>query len=267
MPHTPSGDDSEGLRVIVTAGGSGIGLAIARAFLEGGAVVEVCDVDAAALEAARAGLAPVGTVGTTIADVSDQDAVDGFVGDAVGRMGGVDVLVNNAGISGPGGRVEDLDPDEWRRTLDVNITGMFLVTRRVVPHLTAQGSGSIVNIASTAGLFGFPYRSPYAASKWAVIGFTKTLAMELGEHGVRANAVCPGSVDNERMDRVVDLEASVSGRSAASVREGFARQVSLRTFVDAEDIAATVRFVCSPAGARISGQALTVDGHTESMRT
>jgi NAD(P)-dependent dehydrogenase (short-subunit alcohol dehydrogenase family) len=267
MPHTPSGDDTEGLRVIVTAGASGIGLAIASAFLEGGAVVEVCDVDEAALAAARNGLGPTGPNGTTFADVSDQAAVDAFVDGAVDRMGGVDVLVNNAGIAGPGGRVEDLDPDDWRHTLDVNLTGMFLTSRRVIPHLTAQRSGSIVNISSTAGLFGFPYRAPYAASKWAVIGFTKTLAMELGEFGVRANAICPGSVDNERMAHVVALEASASGRPSAAIREGFARQVSLRTFVDVEDIAAMVRFVCSPGGARISGQALTVDGHTESTRT
>jgi NAD(P)-dependent dehydrogenase (short-subunit alcohol dehydrogenase family) len=260
----PSGDDTDGLRAIVTAGASGIGLAIARAFVEGGGVVEVCDVCPDAITSARA---QIPQIGTTIADVADQDAVDAFVDVAVDRMGGVDVLVNNAGIAGPGGRVEDLDPDGWRRTLDVNITGMFLVTRRVIPHLTAQRSGSIVNISSTAGRFGFPYRAAYAASKWAVIGFTKTLAMELGEFGVRANAICPGSVDNERMARVVELEAAASGRPPAAIREGFARQVSLRTFVDVEDIAAMVRFVCSPGGARISGQALTVDGHTESMRT
>jgi NAD(P)-dependent dehydrogenase (short-subunit alcohol dehydrogenase family) len=269
MPYTPSGDDTTGLRVIVTAGGSGIGLAIASAFVEGGGVVEVCDVDAAALDAlARdAGSSGRRPIGTTLADVSDQAAVDSFVDTAVERMGGVDVLVNNAGIAGPGGRTEDLDPDEWRRTMDVNVTGMFLVTRRVIPHLTAQRSGSIVNISSTAGQFGFPYRAPYAASKWAVIGFTKTLAMELGEFGVRANAICPGSVDNERMAHVVALEASATGRPSAAIREGFARQVSLQTFVDVEDIAAMVRFVCSPGGARISGQALTVDGHTESTRT
>lgn len=264
MPRTPSGDDTEGLRVVVTAGASGIGLAIAGAFLEGGGVVEVCDVRPEALASARA---QIPQLGTTIADVADRGAVDAFVDAAVERMGGVDVLVNNAGVAGPGGRVEDLDPDEWQRTLDVNITGMFLVSRRVIPHLTAQRSGSIVNISSTAGRFGFPYRAPYAASKWAVIGFTKTLAMELGEFGVRANAICPGSVDNERMARVVELEAAASGRPPAAIREGFARQVSLRSFVDVEDIAAMVRFVCSPGGARISGQALTVDGHTESMRT
>ena len=262
-----SGDDDGQTRAIITAGGSGIGLAIARAFLCGGAAVELCDVDSTALDAARSELGTLGPVGTTLADVSDEAAVDSFVEGAVERMGGVDVLVNNAGIAGPGGRVEDLDVDAWRRTLDVNVTGMFLVARRVIPHLVAQRGGSIVNISSTAGQFGFPYRAPYAASKWAVIGLTKTLAMELGEFGIRANAICPGSVDNERMAHVVELEASASGRPSAEIREGFARQVSLRTFVDVEDVAAMVQFICSPGGARISGQALTVDGHTESTRT
>jgi NAD(P)-dependent dehydrogenase (short-subunit alcohol dehydrogenase family) len=122
-------------------------------------------------------------------------------------------------------------------------------------------------MSSTAGLMGFPNRAPYAASKWAIIGLTKTMAMELGEFGVRVNAICPGSVDNERMDRVVELEADASGRPAAEIRRGFTNAVSLQTFVDPADIAAMIRFVCSPAGAKISGQALTVDGHTESARS
>lgn len=256
--------DVTGLRVIVTAGAAGIGLAIAEEFASGGASVAVCDVDHGALDRLHDG-------GPSIrgwrADVADEDQVGSFVAAALAELGGVDVLVNNAGVAGPGGRVEMLDVDAWRRTLDVNITGMFLTTRLVVPHLKDQSGGSIVNLASSAGLHGFPYRAPYAASKWAVIGFTKTLAMELGEFGVRVNAICPGSVDNERMGRVVDLESEATGRSRGEIREGFARQSSLKTFIDVEDIAAMVRFVCSPAGARISGQSLSVDGHIESMRT
>jgi NAD(P)-dependent dehydrogenase (short-subunit alcohol dehydrogenase family) len=242
-----------GLRVIVTAGAAGIGRS-----------VFVCDVSSdavATMVAERPGIRAV------VADVSDEVAVDAFIDEAVEALDGVDVLVNNAGIAGPGGRLEDLDLDAWRQTLDVNVTGMFLTSRRVIPHLIQQRSGSIVNLSSTAGLFGFPYRAPYAASKWAVIGLTKTMAMELGEFGIRVNAICPGSVNNERMDRVVDLEAAASGRPAADIRAGFTKAVSLQTFIDPQDIAAMVRFICSPAGARISGQALTVDGHTESART
>ena len=254
--------DVDGLRVIVTAGAGGIGRAIAEEFVGGGASVAVCDVDDVRLAELRDS-----PIRGWRADVGDVDQLEGFVEASIDELGGVDVLVNNAGIAGPGGRIEDLDLDEWRHTLDVNITGMFVATRLVVPHLKRQRSGSIVNLSSTAGQHGFPYRAPYAASKWAVIGFTKTLAMELGEFGVRANAICPGSVDNERMDVVVALEAAASGRDPEEIRAGFTRQTSLQTFVNPTDVAAMIRFVCSPAGARVSGQALAVDGHTESMRT
>jgi NAD(P)-dependent dehydrogenase (short-subunit alcohol dehydrogenase family) len=256
--------DVAGLRVIITAGASGIGLATAEEFLAGGAQVQICDVDTGALEGFRS-LHPV--AGAWNADVSDEATVDEFIAGAIDAMGGVDVLVNNAGVAGPGGRTDTLELDAWTRTLDVNVTCAFLTSRRVIPHLIAQRSGSIVNMSSTAGLMGFPNRAPYAAAKWAVIGLTKTMAMELGEFGIRVNAVCPGSVDNERMDRVVQLEAEASGRSVDEIRLGFTKAVSLQTFVDPADIAATIRFVCSPAGAKISGQALTVDGHTESARS
>jgi len=228
-------DDVSGLRVVITAGASGIGLATAEEFLAGGAQVQICDVDTDALERFRS---DHGVAGAWHADVSDD-----------------------------GGRTDTLELDAWSRTLDVNVTGTFLASRKVIPYLVAQRSGAIVNMSSTAGLMGFPNRAPYAASKWAIIGLTKTMAMELGEFGVRVNAICPGSVDNERMDRVVELEADASGRPAAEIRRGFTNAVSLQTFVDPADIAAMIRFVCSPAGAKISGQALTVDGHTESARS
>lgn len=254
----------DGQRVLVTAGASGIGRAIAAEMVAGGARVAVCDNDEGRLDDVQQALPSVVAVR---ADVADEDEVQSWVHRSLAELGGVDVLVNNAGIAGPSGVVEDLDVAGWRRTLDVNVTGMFLTARLVVPHLKRQRSGSIINIASTAGQFGFPYRAPYAASKWAVIGFTKTLAMELGPFGVRVNAICPGSVANERMDRVVALEAAASGRAPEEIRRGFEEQVSLRTFVDPEDVAAMARFLCTPAGARVSGQALAVDGHTETLRT
>jgi NAD(P)-dependent dehydrogenase (short-subunit alcohol dehydrogenase family) len=256
--------DVAGLRVIITAGASGIGLATAEEFLAGGAQVQICDVDTGGIEQFRSEHSEAGAWN---ADVSDEAAVDEFIAGAIDAMGGVDVLVNNAGIAGPGGRTDTLELDAWNRTFEVNVTGAFMTSRRVIPHLVAQRSGSIVNMSSTAGLMGFPNRAPYAAAKWALIGLTKTMAMELGEYGVRVNAVCPGSVDNERMDRVVQLEAEASGRSTDEIRRGFTNAVSLQTFVDPADIATMIRFVCSPAGAKISGQALTVDGHTESARS
>ncbi len=252
----------DGTRVVITAGASGIGAATARRLTGLGAHVWVCDIDEDAL-------ATIGRDGVRgqVADVSDTVAVDAFIDAAIGEMGGIDVLVNNAGVAGPGGAAHTIDPADVTRTLDLNVTSMFRTIRRVVPAMIGQGSGLIVNLSSTAGQFGFPYRAPYAASKWAVVGFTKTLAMELGEHGVRVNAICPGSVAGPRMDHVVDLEAEASGRDAAEIRDGFAQQVSMRTFVDPGDIADTIAYLCSPLASKVSGQIIGVDGHTETLRT
>ena len=248
-------------RVLVTAGGSGIGLVIAEAFAAAGDHVHVCDVDRSRLEA----LSGSSAIGTTAADVSDPDEVAALFDDVQSELGGLDVLVNNAGTAGPTGPVESLSFDDWRRTLAVNLDSQFLCTRHAVPMLKTAGGGSIVNISSTAGLHGYPLRAPYAAAKWGVIGLTKTLAMELGPHDIRVNAICPGSVDGERLDRVIAAEASARAVSEQQVRDGFLRQTSMRTFIDAGDVAALALFLCSDAGATISGQALAVDGHTEGL--
>lgn len=255
--------DLADLRVVVTAAGAGIGRATAELLAGAGAQVYVCDIDADALAQVTAHAAIDGSV----ADVGDTASVDDFMAAALAALGGFDVLVNNAGIAGPGGRVDAVDPEETTRTLDVNVTSMFRTSRHAVPPMVEQRSGLIVNIASTAGYLGFPYRSPYAASKWAVIGLTKTMAMELGEYGIRANAICPGSVAGPRMDHVIELEAEASGRSAADIRAGFESQVSMRTFMQPTEIAETIAFLASPMGAKISGQVISVDGHTETLRT
>ena len=248
-------------RVLVTAGGAGIGLAIARGFAERGARVHVCDIDAPRIE----NLSESGAYGTTRADVSDPDDVSRLFEEALAYLGGLDVLVNNAGTSGPTGPVESLGFQDWRHTLAVNLDSQFLCARLAVPLLKDAGGGSIVNISSSAGLHGYPLRAPYAAAKWGVIGFTKTLAMELGPAGIRVNAICPGSVDGDRIDRVIEAEAGSRGVSPDDVRAGYLRQVSLRTFVSAEEVAALALFLCSAAGSKISGQALAVDGHTEGL--
>ncbi|MEM7140237.1 MAG: SDR family oxidoreductase [Actinomycetota bacterium] len=255
--------DLRGLRVVVTAGGSGIGRAIAALFATEGARVWTCDVDAGALAEVTA----IDGVDGMVADVGDTGSVDAFMSGALDALGGVDLLVNNAGIAGPGGAVETLDPDDVTRTLDVDVTSMFRTARHVVPTMKAQRSGSIVNISSTAGQHGFPNRAAYAAAKWAVIGFTKTLAMEVGSHGVRVNALCPGSINGPRMEHVIDLETAASGRPRDEVRDGMFDQVSMRTFIDAEEIAHTIAFLASPLGRHISGQALAVDGNTETLRS
>ncbi len=253
-----------GTRVIVTAGAGGIGKAIAEAFADAGARVHVCDIDLAGLDAL---IQEHPAIGTTVADVSRPDQVDGLFEEAMESLGGLDVLVNNAGIAGPTAPVEEVSPEEWSRTMAVNIDGQFYCIRRAVPHLKAAGGGAIVNIASTAGVLGYPLRAPYAASKWAVVGLTKTLAMELGRDGIRVNAICPGPVTGERMDRVAAAEARALGVPDTEVLAGYVKQVSMQRFIEAREIAGTVLFLTGESGRSISGQTLGVDGHTETLRT
>jgi NAD(P)-dependent dehydrogenase (short-subunit alcohol dehydrogenase family) len=249
-----------GLRVMVTAGASGIGRLIARSFLAEGASVHVSDADAKALEAFGAENPAAGRVH---ADVADRAQVKRLINDAVGFLGGLDCLVNNAGIAGPTGRVEEIDPDEWDRTLAVNVTGQFNCTRLAVPHLRQSKNPSIVNLSSMAGVRGFPMRSPYATSKWAVIGFTKTLAMELGRFGVRANAICPGSVAGPRIEAVFAGKARAKNLAVEEVMRQALEPTSLKRLIDPQDIANLCVFLASSRGANISGQALQVCGDTQ----
>jgi NAD(P)-dependent dehydrogenase (short-subunit alcohol dehydrogenase family) len=248
--------DVTGLRVLVTAAAGGIGRAIAATFHQQGARVHICDLDRADLPG----------LSTTAADVADPAQVDRLFDETEAQLDGLDVLVNNAGIAGPTGPVESLEIDAWDRTMAVNINSHFYCARRAVPLLKAAGGGLIVNLSSVAGLFGYPLRAPYAASKWAVIGFTKTLAMELGDHNIRVNAICPGPVEGPRIDGVISARAAAQGEEFAVTREKYLRQNSLHTFIQAQDIADMILFLCSPAGRKLSGQSLAVDGNTESLR-
>ncbi len=252
-----------GKRVFVSAAAAGIGRAIADRFLQAGAFVCLCDVDETALnrlEGSSDGLRGVR------ADVADPAQMETAFQEVVQVLGGLDVLVNNAGISGPTANTESITPEDWQRTIDVNLNGAFYCSRLAIPLLKASGGGSIINIGSTAALHGYPLRAPYAASKWALVGFTKTLAMELGPFGIRVNAVCPGSVQGPRIEGVYAAKAAARGVSVEEIRDAFRQKSSLRTLIDAEDIAETVLFLCSEGGARIAGQVLAVDGHTETMR-
>jgi NAD(P)-dependent dehydrogenase (short-subunit alcohol dehydrogenase family) len=250
-------------RVVITAGGAGIGLAAAEAFARSGSEVWICDVDQKALDRANDRLGIHGV----LADVGSDEGMSAFFEAVTSAGEGIDTLVNNAGIAGPSGVTEDISSADANRVFDVNVTSIFRTCGHVVPIMRAQGSGSVINISSTAGQFGFPYRSPYAASKWAVIGITKTLAMEVGGAGVRVNAICPGSVAGPRMDHVIDIEAQASGRASAAIRAGFESQVSLQSFVVTSDIADAIVFLASAAAQMISGQVIAVDGHTETLRT
>jgi NAD(P)-dependent dehydrogenase (short-subunit alcohol dehydrogenase family) len=252
-----------GLRILVTGGASGIGWAIALELREQGARVHLCDASSELL--ARA-LCERPEMSGSVADVADPQHVDRLFEDVRQSLGGLDVLVNNAGIAGPTAAVEDLDPDDWSRTMAVNITGQFLCARRAVPLLKAAGGGSIINMSSSAGRLGYPLRTPYAASKWAVIGFTRSLAMELGPHAIRVNALLPGIVEGERIRRVIAARADAQGVSYGEMERRYLEQVSLRRMVTAADVAAMVQFLCSPAGRNISGQSLGVCGNVEFLR-
>ena len=251
-----------GLRVLITAGASGIGLATARAFVSEGARVYVSDVDREALDRlARSDP----QVLRSVCDVADRTEVAAMFEGVAETLGGLDVLVNNAGIAGPTARCEDVDPEAWERTLAVNITGQFHCARLAIPHLRRSRNPSIVNLSSAAGRFGFPLRTPYSASKWAVIGFTKSLSIELGGDGIRVNAICPGLVAGPRLDSVFANKAAARGIDASVVRDEMLAKTSLHRMVSADDIANTILFLCSPAGANISGQAIPVDADAQAL--
>lgn len=250
------------LTVAISAGASGIGRALAESFLAMGSKVFVCDVDEAALASFRRAYPEAVS---RRADVGIPGDVDQFFDHIAALTPGLDILINNAGIAGPTGRLEEIGIEDWQRTVDVDLNGAFYCTRRAIPLLRRSTNASIVNIASNAALFGLPLRSPYTACKWAMIGLTKTLAMELGPAGIRVNALCPGSVEGPRIRGVIERDAKARGLTTDQVATEYQRQSSLRTFVDVEDIVAMVQFLTSRGGRRISGQAIGIDGHTESL--
>ena len=247
---------------IVTGGASGIGLGIASRLITEGYDVFVLDNDLHHVDDYNA-THPLSR--SRLCDVSDAAAVASEVDGVLHVAGRIDLLVNNAGISGPTAPVDAVDPAEWQKALDVGLTGSFNATRSVVPIMKAQSSGAIINIASNAGLMGCPNRSPYVAAKWGLIGLTKTWAMELGPHKVRVNALCPASVDGARIEAVMAHDAQERGVSVREIRHSYERQSSLQSFTRVEDIAAMVCYLASDAGVRISGQAIGLDGHTETL--
>ena len=252
---------ANGQRVLVTAGAGGIGRSIATAFASAGARVHACDIDAQALNDLRA---QVPGITTSVCDVADRGAVQRMVEEATDALGGLDVLVNNAGIAGPTASVADMDPEAWEAVLRINLTGTFTVTQAAIPHLKKSAAGSIVVMSSLAGRFGYPNRSPYATTKWGLIGFTKTLSRELGEFGIRVNAILPGAVDGPRLRQVFEGRASITGRSVAEEEAAALANQSIQRFVDPADIAALVVFLASGAARSISGQMIPIDGDSQS---
>lgn len=251
--------DINGLRVLVTAGANGIGLAIARAFVSEGARVHVCDVDDAALTALQRS-DPALT--SSRCDVSDRSAVETLFKDAQRALGGLDVLVNNAGIAGPTAKVEEMHPEDWDRCVNICLTGQFNCTRLAVPLLRQSTNASIVNISSAAGRLGFAMRTPYAAAKWGVIGFTKSLSIELGPDNIRVNAILPGLVAGDRQRRVLEAKAQQRGISYAEMEKIAFSYTSIKDYVTPQQLADQIVFMCSPRGRTISGQAISICGDT-----
>jgi NAD(P)-dependent dehydrogenase (short-subunit alcohol dehydrogenase family) len=249
-----------GRRVLITAGAGGIGLAIAKAFVAEGAKVHICDIDR---EALRVVTEVEPSITSTICDVSDRSAVERLVSEAAGTLGGIDALVNNAGISGPTAPLETMDPDAWEAVLRVNLTGTFNVTRLAIPYLKQSGNGAIIIMSSLAGKFGYRNRSPYSTTKWGLIGLTRTLSLELGDAGVRVNSILPGAVEGERIQQVFEGRARVSGKSLDEVAAEALANQSIKRFVDPEDIAALAVFLASDRGRSISGQAISIDGDSQ----
>lgn len=240
-------------QVLITAGASGIGRAMAEAFDAAGYEVWITDVDAAALSGCPDGWH------CHAASVTDEAAMEQVV-DAMPR---VDVVCANAGIAGPTALIEDVTWADWQGCVDVTLGGAFITAKLAAPRMKAAQSGAMILTSSTAGIYGYPNRAPYAAAKWGVIGLMKTLAMELGPFGIRANAICPGAVEGPRMDGVIAREAAAKAMTPEDVTAGYASGTSMRTFVRAQDIAAMAVFLGSDAAARVSGQVISVDGHTE----
>lgn len=254
--------DLSGKRVLVTAGGDGIGLEIARAFAAAGANVMVCDIQPESLER-LAKESP--RIHSCIADVSRENDVTSMFALADQKLGGLDILVNNAGIAGPTGGVESLSLADWERTLAVNLTGQFLCIRQAVPRLRNGNGPSIINLASAAGHLGMPRRAPYSASKWGVVGLTKTLAIELGRDGIRVNAILPGAVDGPRIRAVIAAKANSLGKPVEEMTRVYTDQAALGRMVTARDIANMVLFAASDLAANITGQELAVDGLTQAL--
>ena len=253
---------ADGRRVLVTAGASGIGRAIADLLAEAGAKVHICDVDEAALAGFRRDRPKLSATNT---DVADDAAVDRLFQEVQTELGGLDALVNNAGVAGPTGPVEEIDPEAWRRCLEVGLTGQFLCARRAVPLLKAAGRGVIINMSSVAGRLGYAFRTPYSATKWGVIGFTQSLAKELGPANITVNAILPGIVEGPRIDGVIRARAETLGISYEEMEGRYLERISLRRMVSSEDVANMVLFLVSPLGRNISGQSLSVCGNVETL--
>lgn len=245
-------------RVLITAGANGIGRAVAESFASEGANVLVCDIDAEAVESVESGTA----FHAVIADVSSSEAVAKLFSEVENHLGGLDILVNSAGVSGPAKPVQDLTDQEWRNTFAVNLDSSFYCARQAIPLLRKAGGGSVVNFSSICGVLPYLYRSPYCSAKYGVIGLTEVLAKELGPDNINVNAICPGSVDSPRLERVILMTSKATGVPVEELRQAELTKTSLRRLVGMKEIASMILYLCSPHGRIVSGQSIVIDGQT-----
>jgi len=248
--------------VLITGAATGIGAAIAKKFISNNYNVHICDSDESNL---KTFLKNNQSATGSIVDISKYSNINTLFNDFNNKYKNLNVLVNNTGISGETSLTENMSVKNWKKTIDTNLNGMFYVSKHAIPILKKNNNSSIINISSTAGLFGVPLRSSYAASKWGVIGFTKTMAMELGPHGINVNAICPGCVDGQRIENVIKADARESGYTYQQIKDVYLRQSSMRSFADKNDIAEMCQYLCSKSGSNISGQAIAIDGNTEGL--
>lgn len=259
--HLPLALDARDKRILVTAGGDGIGRSIAEIFVAAGAQVHVTDIRESALNAAMAEIPGVtGTVG----NAADPEHAHRVLADVTARFGGLDILVNNVGVAGPTGEIETYVDADVSEAIDINLKSNFYFLNRFVPLLKKSDRGpSVLAISSVAGRLGHGLRTPYVATKWAIVGLIQSMAIELGPHGIRANAILPGFVNGPRMEKVIADRARALGIGIDEMRESYLRKISLRRMVDAEDIARLALFLASDLARNISGQAIGIDGNVE----
>ena len=256
--------DLSNKKFIISAAAQGIGFAIARKIIDNGGTVYLSDKDEKKIKLINSNIEYKKKIYATKIDCSNNEEIKEYF-NSLQHLNKIDGLINNIGIAGPTQNLENISIDEWKKTIDINLNSHFYFSKYSIPFLKKNKNGSIINISSTAGLYGFAQRSPYSASKWGIIGLTKTLAIELGKHKIRVNAICPGSVEGERMQRVINAKAKLNKTSDKKIKKAFESMVSLKSFVSKEDIASMALFLLSDKAKNISGQIMTVDGNTERM--
>ena len=250
-------------KIIISAGASGIGWATAKVCLSRGAYVYLCDIDNKSLNKIQKHPLSNKKLFSYKCDASNEYEVSNFFNQIKKKTKKIDALINNVGIAGPTGTMDKIDSKDWENTLQVDVNSHFYFTKKSIPLIKKSKNGSIINISSTAGILGFPLRTPYAASKWAVIGVTKSLAMELGKFNIRVNAVCPGTIKGDRMKRVVKDKAKFTKASIKKVEKDFISMSSMKKWILEEDIGKMCAFLISDDSSKVSGQVIAVDGHTE----